>query len=479
MEPEAIKFGTDGWRAVIGNGFTFDNVALVTEAIAAHLHPQFGTSKPVVVGYDTRFQADAFARHAAEKLASYGFSVLITEQYTPTPAVAYAAKGYDTAGALMFTASHNPPEYCGIKFIPDYAGPATPEITNALVALVKDIQAGKHPGLPVGQKGTIETFDPYARYLEELCRIIDFEALKASPIKILYDPMYGAGQAYMDRIFREKAGYGIDQLHNHRDPLFGGHLPEPKPEHLAELMARVPRDGYTLGIASDGDADRLGAVDETGHYLPTNLLLPLLLRYLYTRREFRGSTVRTVATSMLIDCVADKYGITVHETPVGFKYVGDWMRKEPIIVGGEESGGLSVLGHIPEKDGILGAFLLTEMLAREGKTLSQLLADLYQELGLKLHNISINLHLEQPQKQALMEAAKKLSPGDTFAGRPIQSIETMDGVKLIFNSYDWMLLRPSGTEPILRLYGESPDEQEVAKFQPAVETLIRVPSLSG
>lgn len=472
----AIHFGTDGWRAIIAETFTFDNVRLVTHAAARYMRSQYGTARPVVVGYDCRFLADRFAQCAAEALVSQGFTVLMTEGYTPTPIVAYAARAYESAGALMFTASHNPPEYMGVKFIPNYAGPATQEITDAIVATVRELEVSGLPA-PQAQPGRIETFNPYERYVALLSKAVRFDALTARPLKILYDPMYGAGQGYLDRIYHEKTGLRLDMLHNSFDARFGGQLPEPKAECLPELMARVPAEGYDLGIANDGDADRFGVIDETGRFLGADVVLPLLFRYLYHRRGFRGSVARTIATSTLMDALAAKVGVTVHETKVGFKHIGEVMRREDVIIGGEESGGLSVLGHIPEKDGILGDLLMAEMIAVEGKPLSAIVADLEAEAGIRLFGINTNLHLDDAQKQGLMDAMRALKPGDAFAGRPIQEIITRDGVKLLFGPSDWVLVRPSGTEPILRLYGESPDPVMRERFE--ADVAQRIAALSG
>lgn len=476
MTQHSIRFGTDGWRAVIAESFTYENVEIVAGAVARYMSHHFSTDKPVVIGYDTRFMADGFAGRAAEVIRSYGFSVLLTETYTPTPIVAFAAKYYESAGALMFTASHNPPEYCGIKFIPHYAGPATPEITDELMTHIHEI-TGQDPATPYGGKkpGSLELFRPMERYLPFLEKQINFDLLRKKSMKVLYDCMYGAGQGYLDVIFKEKAGLTIDQIHNTLDPRFGGRIPEPKAEYLPELMHKVASEGYDLGLANDGDADRFGVVDDQGRFLSANEVLPLLLRYLYKHRGYRGSVVRTVATSMLLDCVADHYGVPVHETPVGFKYVGEWMRKEDIIIGGEESGGLSILGHIPEKDGILGDLLIAEMIAVEGKPLSRIFQDMLEEVGIHLHQLSVNLHQPEAEKQAIMSQLRSLKPGDVFAGRTIEKIDTQDGVKLVFGAYDWMLVRPSGTEPILRLYGESREEGHFDRYRQAINAYSVMP----
>lgn len=472
MAKQPIKFGTDGWRAIIAEGFTFENIEIVTHAIGEYLLNAFSNEKPVVIGYDNRFMADRFAEFSARILSRCGFSVLLSDSPIATPLIAFAAREYNTCGALMFTASHNPPEYCGIKFIPHYAGPATPEITDQLVKNVETIQKAGLPQEACAVYGKIDRFNPYDRYVHYLSQQVQFDKIAKHPLKILYDPMYGVGAGCLDRIFAEKIGYRVDMIHGTRDPLFGGNLPEPKDEHLPDLMRRVPLEKYDLGLANDGDADRLGIVDDLGHFISANQIIPLVFYYLYKYRGFRGSVVRTLATSTLVDALAEKYGVTVHETPVGFKYVGDIMRRENVIIGGEESGGLSILGHIPEKDGILANLLLTEMVAVIGKPLSRIFEDLQTEAGIHLHNLSINLDLPEEKKRDLMHRIRSLRIGDPFAGRPIQSIDNRDGMKFVFAKHDWMLLRPSGTEPILRLYGESPEAQNIPRFTEAVETLM-------
>ncbi len=472
-EQSQIKFGTDGWRAVIAEQFTFENCELVAHAIGHYILDKFGTEKPVVVGYDCRFLADKFAQLSANVFKDLGLNVLTIDSYQPTPTIANAAKDYDSAGALMFTASHNPPEYMGIKFIPEYAGPATADITEKIIANIREYEANGIPPIAQGTlPGKIEIFDPYDRYVEHLEKIIQFDVLKKANIKILYDPMYGAGMNFLDRIYHEHTGHTMDMIHNRLDPSFGGIMPEPKEEYLSELIEKTPAGGYDLGIANDGDADRFGIVDEAGRFFSANQIIPLVFRYLYQKRGFRGAVVRSIATSNLLDAIAEKFGVTVHETPVGFKHLGEVMRREDIIIGGEESGGFSILGYIPEKDGILGDLLVAEMMAVEGKSLSEIYEDLVKEAGVRLHGISINLDLANEKKTALMADMKALNPGDSFAGRPVQEVITVDGVKLVFGQYDWVLLRPSGTEPILRLYGESPDPQYPEQFKQAVLSLI-------
>ncbi len=482
---KAIKFGTDGWRAIIADSFTFDNVQLVTQSITNYVLEKHGKSKPVFIGYDGRFLADHFALKAAEIFRQHGLNVLMVPGYTPTPIVAFGAKHYDTAGALMFTASHNPPEYMGIKFIPEYAGPATPDITDKIVAGVEKLQAENWvPDHDLPLVGSLEHADPTEAYIEFLSKNINFDAIKKNPIKVLYDPMFGAGFGFLDKIFTEKAGYTPDMIHDWIDPRFGGRLPEPKDEYLPELMEQVPAGKYQLGIANDGDADRFGIIDENGDYISNNFIMPLLLRYLWHHRGYRGCGVRTIATSTLMDALGDKLGFDVHETKVGFKHVGEIMRREPVIIGGEESGGLSILHHIPEKDGILGALLVVEMMAVENKSITEIFEDTQKEADFYTHYVHDNFHLTDDEKASLMENMRNVKVGDTFAGRPVVEVDTKDGVKLIFNRIkgqnkewagEWVQVRPSGTEPIIRLYGESQDKAFSEKFVETAKSYVKTP----
>ncbi|MBX2861570.1 MAG: phosphoglucomutase/phosphomannomutase family protein [Vampirovibrio sp.] len=474
MSRQGIHFGTDGWRAVIAQGFTFENVEIVVTAIAQYLTEKKGTDKPVVIGHDTRFLAKDFAAFAADVLKSHGFSVLLTQGFKPTPAVAHAAMAYDTCGALMFTASHNPPEYMGIKFIPEYAGPATKDITDNLVERIRVIEQNPD-AIPQGNGGgNIEFFDPMPKYVEGLAQVIDFDAIRKHRKKVLYDPMYGTGQSYIHQILEDKAGWSIDKIHDAHDPFFGGQLPEPKVECVPELVKRVTDEKYDVGFANDGDADRFGVVDERGNFYGTNQMIPLFFWYLYHHKKQRGAVVRTVATSLLLDKLAEKVGVTVHQTPVGFKHVGELMRNEPIIVGGEESGGVSILNHIPEKDGVMAIMLTLEMMAVLDKPLSEIYEDLLNDADIRLHGIYDNLHLSEAQKKDVMDQMYALKAGEIFAGKPIESIDSQDGVKIYFGPYEWLLIRPSGTEPILRMYSESTDPTQIPKFKEAVEALKKL-----
>ena len=438
-----IKFGTDGWRAIMAEDFTFSGVRKVAAAIACHVNAHGGAQRGVVVGYDTRFLSDRFADAAATVLLDKGIRVLRTVRDTPTPVVAHAVRDTGAFGAIMITASHNPPEYNGIKFIPEYAGPASPEITAEIEGFLSDVEVAATHNLQS------EALDPTAPYLKHMHTLVDTAAIAKAGIPLFYDAMYSTGRGYLEALLSDA---NLAALHTNPDPLFGGGMPEPKEEFLSELTARVV-ETKGFGMATDGDADRFGIIDTNGAYITPNQLIALLLYYLVEYRQFKGAVARTVATTHLIDRIAALYNLPVRETPVGFKYIGECMRKEQVIIGGEESGGLSILGHLPEKDGILACALAAEMRAVVGKPLTAILADLAQKVG-PVYSRRIDLHLDNARKNALIERIETAPPANP-AGLAVQDVKTIDGVKLILARNSWVLMRPSGTEPLVRIYIES------------------------
>jgi phosphomannomutase len=445
-----IQFGTDGWRGIIADDFTFQNVCKVTRAIASYLETAYHKDHPVLVGYDPRFLADQFAHTAAEVLADLGWTVKIVERDCPTPVIAYNARLLNSAGALMFTASHNPAPYCGIKYIPDYAGPATPEITDAIVANIE----GADDSMPSGKNADkISTFDPKPDYVRFLYNSIDVERIRSAKLKVKYDALYSTSRGYLDAIL-EYCGCQTETFHATRDVLFGGGMPEPKKEQLVGLVEAVKRDGADVGLATDGDSDRFGIVDEQGNILTPNTVLLLLARHLIKNKGLTGAIVRTVATTHLLDKFALKYGLEIYETAVGFKYIGEKMRQMDVLIGGEESGGLSILGHIPEKDGILADMLVAEAIAYEAKPLSQLVEEAIAEAGGPLYNKRIDLHLNDNHKIAILDYFTKNPPSD-IAGIKVKEIGRKDGIKIYLEDGSWVLLRPSGTEPLMRVYMET------------------------
>lgn len=451
-----IKFGTDGWRGIIADDFTFLNVRKVTRAIASYLETAYTRDRPVLIAYDTRFLADKFAHTAAELLAELGWTVKITERDCPTPVIAYSARHLNSAGALMFTASHNPAPYCGIKYIPDYAGPATPEITDIIVANIEGAADSQPSGNVTGQ---ISTFDPRPEYLQFIYTLLNVNQIRSAKLKVKYDALYSTSRGYLDTVLSH-CGCELETFHSYRDVLFGGGMPEPKGEQLVGLVEAVKQDQADLGLATDGDGDRFGIVDEQGNILPPNTVLLVLARHLIKNKGKTGAIVRTVATTHLLDNLAAKHGLELCETPVGFKYVGEKMRQTAVLIGGEESGGLSVIDHIPEKDGILADMLVAEAIAYEGKPLSQLVAEVIAETGGPLYNKRLDLHLDNAHKVAVIESFSK-NPPTNIAGVNVKEVGRKDGIKLYLEDGSWVLLRPSGTEPLMRVYLEttSPDQQ--------------------
>lgn len=449
-----IKFGTDGWRAIVGNDFNTENVEIVTNAIAKYVFDTFGIKKKVLIGYDPRNMAREFAQQSAELLCNSGFEVILSKNVVPTPVLAYSAKLYN-ACAIMFTASHNPPEYLGMKFIPDYAGPATSEITDKIIANL---------GKKVTQnKGKIEKFDfepPYFKHLKEL---INFEEIKNIKTNIIFDGLYSATIGYFDK-FLDEFGIKYESLHMQHDSNFGGGMPEPKPKYLKDMIDIIKTQPNSIGLANDGDGDRFGVINENGDYVSPNEIISILLLYLKNERKMQGPLVKTVGASFLLDKVAQKIGVYVIETAVGFKHVGEAMRKFNPIIGGEESGGLSIQGHIPEKDGILANLLILEAMASKNKSLVELQKELYDLVGAKFFNERVDLKLEnQEQIKISLQKAKEMKTVDNFK---VIKTDLKDGVKLYLDdNASWILVRPSGTEPLLRIYFESESLQKIEKLK--------------
>ncbi len=429
-----IKFGTDGWRAILGEDFTAENVERVTLAIGKYVFDTFGFDKPVIIGYDPRRMADEYAELTANLLYQKGFNVKLSERVVPTPVLAYNAKQLN-ACAIMFTASHNPPEYLGMKFIPDYAGPATSEITDKIVA-----NLDKEYGF--GQNGSLEKVDFMPVYHEHLKTLIDFD--KISGENVIFDGLYSASIGYFDKLVDVKK-----TLHMEHDVNFGGGMPDPKPKYLKELIEMVKANPNTIGVANDGDADRFGVVNEKGEYVSPNEIIAILLKYLLSK-GFKGAVVKTVGSSLLIDNVAKKLGVDVIETAVGFKHVGEAMRLNEVIIGGEESGGLSISGHIPEKDGLIANLLIMEAMAVTGKKLIELQEEIYELAGCKFYTDRIDLRTEDVEP--ILEHFKTLK---NLGEYEVTNIDLKDGVKLMFGDKTKILVRPSGTEPLLRIYFET------------------------
>ncbi|MBU6409518.1 MAG: phosphoglucomutase/phosphomannomutase family protein [Verrucomicrobia bacterium] len=467
-----IKFGTSGWRDIIAREFTFDNVRLATRAIADYLAAiPSPKSAEVILGYDTRFLGKEFALASAEVLASAGLKPILCDRDTPTPVIAHAIRRRGALGAINFTASHNPPEYQGLKFSVSNGAPAPPEVTRHIEANVIELQKANFSfqGAVIGA-GSWPVFNPQPDYFKQIQKLIRFEVLKKAKLKVAVDLSYGTGHGYLDTLL-EKAGARITLFHNEINPLFGGHHPEPNAENMAQAARFVRKGGAHLGLGLDGDADRFGIVDRDGTWLTPNQVLALTLYHLKKNRGWTGAAVRTVPTSHQVDAVAALLGVTVHETPVGFKYIGEWMEREAVIVGGEESGGLSVKGHVPEKDGILACLLMAELAATERKSPGRILRDLSKQIG-EFYTDRINVAIAPEKKYALLS---KLGGGLQAIGPfRVRKFIPTDGAKFLLPNNEWVAFRPSGTEPLVRCYIEARSRASLKRLQAACRGLLAV-----
>src|SRR3989441_707685 len=452
-----IKFGTSGWRGVIADDFTFANVRLALTAIAEHVKAKV-KQPSILVGYDTRFYSEEFSQLAVDILQHQGIRALLCETFTPTPAVAFETMRRKLDGAITFTASHNPAQYHGLKYSSADAGPALPEVTKDIEARVAKIIAKDGPSptsataAPHTQHASAEKVNLRENYLKRLEELVHFEVLQTANVKFVVDALHGCGAGYLDRTLSDH-GVAVEAIRTERDCLFGGTGPDVSEENLAPLRKAVLDSGATAGLATDGDADRFGIVDRDGTWIQPNLILALVYDYLVETREWKMPAARSVATTQMIDAVAKFHGQTVFQTPVGFKYIGQLIREDKIALGGEESAGLTIRGHIPEKDGILACLLVAEMIAARGASIAEQIRGMFQKLGREFWPVRENLHLTDEQKA---NAVKRVAvDASTLLGRKVVSIDRTDGAKFLFEDGSWMLLRLSGTEPLLRLYVEA------------------------
>ncbi|QWV93262.1 phosphoglucomutase/phosphomannomutase family protein [Geomonas oryzisoli] len=467
-----IQFGTDGWRGVIADTFTFENLSLVAQATMDYLHNEGLAGQGLVIGYDRRFLSREFAERVATIAAGNGIKTWLSDGYAPTPAVSWAVHEKKAGAGVMITASHNPPRYNGFKVKESFGGSARPSTTKVLEKMVAENQAASRPvqALALAEAvaaGQVELFDATAPYLAQLGRYVDLERIRSAGIKAVADPMFGAGSGLLPLLVP-----GVEEIHGSENPSFGGHPPEPIAEHLVELATLVQAGKFQVGLALDGDADRIGAVDETGEFFSSHCIFTVLLRHLYERKGVRGAVVKTVSTTQMIDLLAEKFGLELFETQIGFKHICEMMLENDILMGGEESGGLGVKGHIPERDGILMALLLLEAMAMSGKGLRALLEETMDEIG-HFHYSRIDLPIDAQAKQQLLERMK--AGGITsIAGFTVARHNFSDGFKFIFEDGAWLLIRPSGTEPVLRLYSEAGDPAKVALLLEAARSIASV-----
>src|SRR5687767_9785982 len=450
-----IKFGTSGWRAVIADDFTFAGVRNVTSAICSHFESRNSTGNLMVVGYDTRFLGEKFAEECAHVISANAFRALLCDAPVPTPAISHVIRSKGAICGINFTASHNPPQYNGMKLSTSDGAPALPEVTGDVERLIAGISASPRATAQVNQ--SLETFAARPDYLADLSTKINFDVIARAGGSYAFDPLWGTGRGYLDEVLRQH-GLEVETIHDWRDVLFGGRSPEPEESHLAELREVVLKKGCVLGLATDGDADRFGVIDTNGAFITPNQLIALLFDYLVESRNWSGGAARSVATSHLVDRVAEARGLPFYETPVGFKYIGELINEDKIVIGGEESAGLSIKGHYPEKDGILACLLAAEAVAARGASLTDQLEALFSDIG-RLESGRIGVRLTPELMPTLKE---RLAQEPTvLAGRKIKEVNRIDGVKIIFQDDSWLLVRPSGTEPLVRIYAESESSENV------------------
>lgn len=454
-----IKFGTDGWRGVIAQDFTFENLEKVTLATALHYKRHKKIGNGIVVGYDGRFLGKEFAERVAVVLANAGIRVKLSDKISSTPMISLLTKKLNAAAGIVITASHNPPRYSGYKIKGEFGGPAFPEsidmVEKQLAQILKSEITLKNSLNELVEKGVVTYIDMTKLYLDDIKKKFDIKMIKDSGIRIMHDAMYGAGMDVLTRLLPNAV-----QIHGEFNPSFAGTNPEPIESNLKELMLKVKSGKFHLGIATDGDADRIGIVDEKGNYVDPHRVFSLLLKYLVEEKGLRGEVARSFTVTDIVEQQCEKYGIKLHTTPVGFKYICQLMNERKIIIGGEESGGLGVQGHIPERDGIYLGLLIAEIIIKRKKSLSELIKELEGEFGKRFYR-RVDHHITQKEKIQIMK--RFTSSLKEVAGLPIRRTETIDGFKYYIEN-GWMLVRPSGTEPLIRYYAEAENKNKVDKM---------------
>ncbi len=470
-ETKEIKFGTDGWRGIIADDFTFENVRRVAGAIAAYVLKHEDPSRGVVVGYDTRFTSQRLAPVVAEVLAGAGIPVKLASDYSPTPAISYAVKSGGAAGGVVITSSHNPWNWNGVKFKGKFGGSATPAIMKIIET---EVRAG---AMPDGKSATIEDVDIKQAHIDAICKFVDLDLIAKANFKFAVDAMYGSGRGVLSQIFSAR-GIRHVAIRQELNPLFPGINPEPIEPHIALLQETVVKEKCHAGFATDGDADRIGAVAEDGSFVDSHKIFSVLLQWLLERKKWPGEVVRAFNTTRMLDRIAAKYGRKLNECPIGFKYIADLMMEREIVIGGEESGGIGYSRYLPERDGVLNALLLANVMAEEGKPLGQLVADLQHEYGSHYYGRR-DLHIAEEVKQSAIQRARA---ADTMklGKHSVIKKENLDGIKFFLNASTngngaepWVLFRASGTEPLLRVYAEAASPELVNEILTAAESFVK------
>ena len=454
----AIKFGTDGWRAIISDDFTFENVRIVSQAIADHFKDK---GVILAVGYDWRFLSEKYAELVTEVLAGNNIKVLLSDKALPTPLVSLLIKNKKLSGGIMVTASHNPSAYNGIKIKAHYASSADKGITGSVESLLGRNKVKSTPIKEAIKSGTAKLIDMKADYMKFIRSYIDMTLLKKSKLNVLVDCMHGVGDGYIREILKD-TGIKVTQIRAGRDPLFGGVAPEPIPKNLDPVFQAMKKSDYDIAIVNDGDADRISAVMPGGGYLSAGQIMALLLLHFIEDKKWKGAVVKTVSNTTLIERIAGKYKLKLHETPVGFKYICRLMLDEDILIGGEESGGIGIKNYIPERDGMLLGILLVEMMAHRKKGILDIMDDVEKEYG-KFCYKRIDMDYSDSKKKKLMEFLKTSPPKEVLA-RPVKEVKSYDGYKFILEDDSWLIMRLSGTEPILRIYAEASTEKLAEEY---------------
>jgi phosphoglucomutase len=465
----AIKFGTSGWRAIVADEFTVANIRLAVAGIAAYVKTLPGPHR-VLVGRDPRFLGESFVAEAANVLSAAGVAPIVIPEAAPTPAIAHAVRTLKTSGSINFTASHNPPEYNGIKYSTPDGAPALPEVTKQIEAAIEKIAGGGGGGIPspFAKADSFEQADVKPAFLKRLAELVDLKAIAKSGIKLVYDPFWGAGRGYPSDLLRD-AGVAVECVHDYRDVLFGGHAPEPDDHLLADAKKKMKEMGAALVIATDGDADRFGTVDGDGTFIQPNYIIALLFDYLVETRGWKNGVAKSVATTNLVNALAEHHKVQLYETPVGFKYIGALIDQDKIAIGGEESAGLTIRGHVPEKDGIIAGLLVAEMVATRGASLGAQLKTLFAKVG-SYYPVRENFHLTSEQKSAFTEKLK--ADPTELSGRKVTGVVRTDGLKLILDDGSWVCYRLSGTEPVVRAYTEVRNEKDMEALRVAAEKFV-------
>jgi alpha-D-glucose phosphate-specific phosphoglucomutase len=463
-----IHFGTSGWRAVVADEFTLPNIRRAVVGIARYVKKQPG-SRRILVGRDPRFMGELFVDDAARLLAAEGVMPIVIPEAAPTPAIAYAIRRQKADGAINFTASHNPPEYNGIKYSTPDGAPALPEVTKQIEAEIVALGDAAPARSQSMDEVKFETLDVKPDYLKRLAELVDLGRIAKAGLKIVVDPFWGAGRGYAEPLLKTH-GVAAETVHDYRDVLFGGHAPEPDDKLLNDCRTKMREIGANLGIASDGDADRFGIVDRDGAFIQPNYIIALLFDYLVESRGWCSGVSKSVATTNLIYALAERHGVQLYETPVGFKYIGELINEDKIAIGGEESAGLTIRGHVPEKDGILAGLLTAEMVAARGKSLSDQFHDLFAKVG-SYYPVRENFRLTEEAKAKFTEKLKT-DPAE-LTGRKVAKIVRTDGLKLVFEDGAWVCYRLSGTEPVVRAYTEARSREDSARLTLAAEQWVK------